>query len=74
MIPGSIPLATPYTIDQVLNAVAPYITNLNDNGAFPPVFGTTPSATNDIAILNFALLLEQLEAEFYFYNVPALFP
>jgi Ferritin-like domain len=74
LVPNASPLATSIFLGNVLNDVAPFIANLNDNGAFPPVFQAIPSATNDIAILNFALLLEMLEAEFYFYNVPALYP
>jgi Ferritin-like domain len=74
LVPGALPLAEPYTLGQVLVAIAPFVASLNDNGQFPPIYEPTPSLTNDIAILNFALLLEMLEAEFYFYNVPALFP
>jgi hypothetical protein len=74
LLPGGIAAALPFTLEQVVNAVTPFISSLNDNGAFPASFSTTPSASNDLAILNFALLLELLEAEFYFYNVPALFP
>ena len=73
LIPFPVPLAEPLTIAQVVAAVSPLISSLNDNGLFPATFSTTPSATNDIAILNFALLLEDLEAEFYYYNVPNLF-
>ncbi len=74
LIPGGVTYATPFTIAQVTAAATPYITSLNDNGQFPASFSTTPSPANDIAILNFALLLEFLEAAFYYYNVPRLFP
>ncbi len=73
LVPNGLPYAVPLTIAQVTAAATPYITSLNDNGQFPATFSTTPSAANDIAILNFALLLEFLEASFYFYNVPQLF-
>jgi hypothetical protein len=72
LIPQAAYLAQPIELAQILSAIAPFVSNLNDNGQFPPVYGSTPSATNDIAILNFALLLEFLEATFYYNNVPNL--
>ncbi len=74
LVPNFLPYAVPATVPQVVVAVTPYIVSLNDGGQFPANFSSTPSASNDIAILNFALLLEFLEATFYFYNVPRLFP
>ena len=39
-----------------------------------PVISTTPSAANDLTILEFALILERLESAYYNINVPILFP
>lgn len=61
----------PLTQTEVVNLVSPFIADLN--GGPPPSFSTTPSRANDIAILNFILLLDQVESEFYNLNVPRFF-
>jgi Ferritin-like domain len=58
---------TPASHDDIINAVSPLIASLN-GGPNP-----TDKLDNDTTILNFALLLEHLEAEFYAINVPKLF-
>src|SRR6476661_8342551 len=52
---------------EIVKAVSPFIESLN-GGPDP-----ADALDNDTVILNFALLLEHLEAEFYRINVPRLF-
>jgi hypothetical protein len=57
----------PISQRTIVDAVSPFIESLND-GPDP-----VDELSSDPVILNFALLLEHLEAEFYSVNVPRLF-
>jgi hypothetical protein len=57
----------PTSQNTIVDAVSPFIESLNDGPDPADVLNSDP------VILNFALLLEHLEAEFYRVNVPRLF-
>ena len=71
IVPGASHFAMPLTPDEVGARVMPFIVSLNGGPA--PTYTETPSVENDIMILNFALLAEYLEQEFYNLNVPRIF-
>ena len=77
LVPNVLVYDVPLTIPQVTAAISPYIASFNDpNNQFPATFSTNDSDMgndNDIAILNFAILIDQLEASLYFNNVARLF-
>ena len=75
LVPNGLVYDVPLSLAQITTAVTPYIASLNDpNNLYPASFSTTvKSNANDIAILNFAIILSQLQASLYFNNVGRLF-
>ncbi len=72
ILPGGTSFAQPLTQGQVVAALTPFIVSLN-GGPTPGYDTTTRSPQNDVAIVNFALVAEYLEQEFYNINVPRYF-
>lgn len=72
IVPGGTSFAQPLVQQQVVAALTPYIASLN--GGMAPGFDTTTrSEANDVSIVNYALVAEFLEQEFYNINVPKFF-
>ncbi len=71
IVPNGNHYANGLSVAQIVAAVGPLIVSLN--GGPPAGYQDVQSDANDINILNFALLLEFLEQEFYNINVPRFF-
>ena len=71
IVPNGNSYANGLLASEVVAAVSPFIASLN--GGPTPGYLDVRSDANDTNILNFALLLEQLELEFYSLNVSRIF-
>lgn len=67
LVPGRFSFEPPMGQSEVVANITPYVSSLN--GGPPPAYDLARSDANDVNILNFLLLLEYLQAEFYNVNV-----
>lgn len=71
LVPGHVAFEPPMQQAEVIQNMSPFIASLN--GGPTPAYDLARSDANDLNILNFVLLLEYLESEFYNINVPRFF-
>ena len=71
IVPVESPVADALSALEVNDRLGYFIASFN--GGPPPGYSEVPSPANDIDILNFALVAEYLERDFYNLNVPIFF-
>jgi hypothetical protein len=67
LVPSRLAFEPPMGQAEVVGNLSPYVASLN--GGPPPAYELARSDANDVNILNFLLLLEYLQSEFYTVNV-----